>query len=371
MAAPDPRQRVIPENVGGSQNFYEDLPIVGTVEFMDGLIATIPVIGFMVLSGSIIPEDQSQLRLVFIGLGTCISVIALLAKPNYLTLNEFIQLHREYRSKDKEFDKDLSKTVETVKVNEDPDTRNKIGINKIYPNYNVVEREDGRMLSFIELSGVDLEILGTQAEWDDHAAALMHTLNGNVDEDIQIFMPMRQYDPTAQVAQIEERSNDAEIASDDLLTWYSIDRINFHQAMAEEGFYRKFYIIIRTDESEVLSESSYQQTGMVALLDNIPIPGLKEVYTGIMNKQFGLLSDREVQNKQLTKANEKASSYAQLFSGKSGGRTRILSGNEIGVLLKEYWEGTSIGEDQAEEYLRTQPYVMGPENLQNRGDKDD
>jgi hypothetical protein len=260
--------------------------------------------------------------------------------------------------------------VETVKVNEDPDTRNKLGINRIYPNYNVVEREDGSMLSFIELSGVDIEVLGTQGEWNTHASGLMNTLNGNVDEDIQIFMPMRQYDPTAQVSLIEERSNDPEIMDDDLLTWYSLDRINFHQAMAEEGFYRKFYVIIRTNKSEVVSESSYQQTGIPAILDNIPISGLKDLYTALRDTQFGILSDREVKNKQLTQANEKANSYAQIFSGKSGGSTRVLSGNEIGVLLKEFWEGRNIGEDQAEEYLRNEPYVMGPDSL-DRGDKND
>lgn len=364
------KQKLIPDNIGGSENFYDDLPIVGTVEFMDGLIATIPVLGFMILSGSLIPDGQSQIRLVFIGIGASISIIALLVKPNYLTLNEFISIHREYRSKEKELDKDLSKTVETVKVNEDPDTRNKIGINRIYPNYNVVEREDESMLSFIELSGVDIEVLGTQQEWRSHASALMNTLNGNVDEDIQIFMPMRQYDPTAQVSQLEERSNDPEIMDDDLLTWYSIDRINFHQAMAEEGFYRKFYVIIKTNKSEVLSENAYQQTGVVAALDNIPIPGLKEMYVNLRDMQFGILSPREVKNKQLSQANEKAANYAQIFGDKSGGQTRVLSGNEIGVLLKEFWEGRNIGEDQAEEYLRTQSYVMGPEEL-NRGDNDD
>lgn len=363
------KQKLIPDNIGGSENFYDDLPIVGTVEFMDGLIATIPVLGFMILSGSVIPEGQSQLQLVFIGMGASVSVIALLVKPNYLTLNEFISVHRNYRDKDRELDKDLSKTVETVKVNEDPDTRNKLGINRIYPNYNVVEREDGSMLSFIELSGVDIEVLGTQQEWRSHASALMNTLNGNVDEDIQIFMPMRQYDPTAQVSMLEERSNDPKIMDDDLLTWYSIDRINFHQAMAEEGFYRKFYVIIRTNKSEVVSENAYQQTGIVAVLDSIH-PALKQMYTSIRDMQFGILSPREVKNKQLNQANEKATSYATIFEGKSGGQTRVLSGNEIGVLMKEFWEGRNIGEDQAEEYLRTQPYVMGPENL-GKGDNDD
>lgn len=363
-------QSIIPDNIGGSENFYDDLPIVGTVEFMDGLLATIPVIGFMVLSGSLIPESQSQLRLIFIGMGASISMIALLVKPSYMSLNQFISLHREYRNREKNLEKDLSKSVETVKVNEDPDTRNTIGINRIYPEYNVVEREDGIMLSFIELSGVDLEVLGTQSEWYDHASDLMNVLNGNVDEDIQIFMPMRQYDPTVQVSQIEERSTDPEIMNDDLLTWYSIDRINFHQAMAEEGFYRKFYVIIKTDRGEVMSENAYQQTGVAAMLDNLPFDGLKEMYTAIRGAQFGYLSDREIENKQLNKANEKAASYSQLFSGKAGGQTRVLSGNEIGVLMKEFWEGRNIGEDQAENYLREQPYVMGPEEL-DRGDNND
>lgn len=367
MATPE-QLNLIPRNLGGTENLYENLPFVGSVEFQDGLIASMPVIGFLFLSGIIIPDAYSQFRLVLVGIGAMASLIALLVKPNYLTLTEFLQLQREYRSKPKEFSKSLDKSIETVRVNEDSDTRTKLGINKIYPEYNVVEREDGVMVSVVEVSGVDIDVLGMEGDWNSYATELMNIMTGQVEEDIQFFMPMRQYDPSAQASRLDSRLDDPRIADDALLAQYARDRIQFHRAMAERAFYRKYYIIVKTNPSEVVSKSDYQQTGMVAILDNFPVvgEGLKGIYMGLKNIQFGMLSDRELTYKQLDLANEKAAQYRSIFDGVAG-NAWVLTGNEIGIILKEFWEGVSISEDQKENYLREQPYVLGPEDLNDEG----
>lgn len=365
----DPVQKIIPANLGGTENLYDDLPFVGAVEFQDGIIATVPVLALLILSGSVIPDSQSQFRLVFVGIGAFISLVGLLVKPRYMTMSQFLSLQRTYRSEPHTFDKDVSRSVESVKVNSDADTRNKLGINKIYPDYNVIEREDGVMITMIELTGVDIGVLGTEADWESKADSLMNLVNGEIEEDIQFFMPMRQYDPTSQISRLDDRAEDPDIANDELLSWYYIDRVNFQQSMAEEAFYREYYVVIKTDPSEVTSESDYQQTGLVAVLDSIPIDGLKEVYMGIRDIQFGMLSDRERKHKQLQEANEKANKYRTMFDGPVGGTAEVLTGDQLGVILKEFWEGERIRKEYTDGYLRRKPYVMGPEELQSRGDE--
>lgn len=358
------KERFIPKNLGGTDNLYDDLPLVGSVQVKDGFIALIPVVIGLYATPAI-PETFGQYRLILVGLGLSISASLLLAKPHYLTLSEWISVRRSYRKRPKEHTRNLDQTIASVKTNEEPDTREQIGVEKIYPEYGVVEKPNGDMLTYIRMSGVNLDILAGKQEWEDRAYAFKDVLETHIQDDIQLYMPMRQYDPSEQISLFNNRLENPKIKENPFMVNYLLDRMDFHQIIAEEGFYRRYYCVVRTKKTEVVSESDYRQTGIEAFLDNIS-PKLKEIYVDAAQNSRGYLSNDEIIQKQLEIAVDKAGRVGSSFEGQVAGSTKVLGGNEVGVLLKEVWTGRTIGREEEQNFLREDPIIMGPESMQDR-----
>lgn len=365
--ATDPN-RLIPSNLGGTENFFDDVPFVGTVEFKDGLVVSAIIMFFLFLGDLIVPPEYGIIRIVLLAISAIISLVLLIAKPNYLTLYESLQQQWSFFRREKSYNKDISKSFKSVTTSEDNDTRELIGVDRVYPEYNVIEKHNGTMISMIELSGVDLNVTATRSDWRTYQQRFVNKLEGNIDDRIQIYMPMRQYDPSHQISAHETRLEDDKISEDNLLRNYVQDRIAFHKYYAEDGYYRKYYLIVKTDRDEVVMSKDFEKSGIEKVASRFG-GGIQKIFAGKKTKDIGL-SEREIEHKQLTEASEKAQKYAQLFDegggGSDGGQNAgVLSGERAAIILKEFWEGDRITEDKQDGLIREKPFVMAPDHLQN------
>lgn len=358
-----PDDRIIPTNLGGTDYLYEDLPLVGRVEFEDALIALVPIFAAFYIAASI-PNNLQFLSIFLYAIGAFSSYALLSIKPDYMSLYDYLNLEYDFRVKrNHEFEKQRNKTIEALRDSgaSAKDTRELIRLERIYPNHGIIERPDGVMVGFVKMSGVNLDITGTNAELSQHVQALQSVMNDRVEEDIQLYLPKRQYDPSEHISKLDDRLSDPEATQNQLLQEYILDRMDFHQILSERGFYRQYYVVVNVGPSEVVANKKYKKSGLAKVIEGIPLPMIEEFYYFFTNVSRGLLSTEEIRYKQMEKCEDKCEKVAQYMSGNIGGRTEVLDATESAVVLKEFWQGRTVTSDEAEGLIREQPYVMGGE----------
>jgi hypothetical protein len=173
-------------------------------------------------------------------------------------------------------------------------------------------------------------------------------------------MPMRQFDPTKQVDMYEDRLEDSRVFQNDpLLQEYISDRISFITAMSLGSYIRRFYIICEVPKHELITEEA-QAGEMKRALENIPPGNLwSSLYVYFKGQNLTMMSDQELKTRQLERLDERRGEIANQIEGKLGCSTETLDADEVGVLLKEFWEGVHVNEDEQKGFIRRNPYVKG------------
>lgn len=372
MSAQQPNQdmsRRIPENLGGTDNFFDNAPLVGAVQLSDGIVAFGPSLFLLFIFENILPQNFAVVGFFFSGVIALVGASALLAKPSYLTLGDWISDIRRFRNAPDTYRKALPNgegggddeggNTESIEVNSDKDTRSKIDIDRIYPKYGAIERPDESVVGIVRIRGLNLDaasqeqLAGKVNQFDDF-------INRQLQEDIQLYMPMRQFDPTKQVDMYEDRlENSRLVQNDPLLQEYISDRISFVTAMSLGSYIRRFYLICEVPKRELITEEA-QAAEMKRVLEQFPLGSLwSAIYVTVKGSNLSMMSDKEMKTRQLERIEERRDELAGQIEGKLGCSTESLNADEAGVLLKEFWEGVHVNEDEQDGFIRRNPYVKG------------
>lgn len=371
MSAQQPNQdirRRIPENLGGTDNFFDNAPLVGAVQLSDGVVAFGPSLFLLFLFENILPQSLAVVGFFFSGVVALVGAAALLAKPSYLTLGDWISDIRRFRNEPDVYRKALPNgeggddeggNTESIEVNSDQDTRSKIDIDRIYPKYGAIERPDESVVGIVRIRGLNLDaaapeqLAGKVNQFDDF-------INQQLQEDIQLYMPMRQFDPTKQVDMYEDRlENSRLVQNDPLLQEYISDRISFVTAMSLGSYIRRFYLVCEVPKHELITEEA-QAAEMKRVLEQFPLGSLlSAIYVTVKGSNLSMMSDKEMKTRQLERLEERRDELASQIEGRLGCSTESLNADEAGVLLKEFWEGVHVNEDEQDGFVRKNPYVKG------------
>lgn len=371
MSAQQPNEdmsRRIPDNLGGTDNFFDNAPLVGAVQMSDGAVAFGPSLFLLFLFENILPQQFAIVGFFFSGVAALVGAAALLAKPSYLTLGEWISDIRRFRNEPDVYRKALPNgeggddedgDTESIQVNSDQDTRSKIDIERIYPEYGAVERPDESLVGIVRIRGLNLDA-ASQQQLGQKIQQFDDFINRQLQEDIQLYMPMRQFDPTKQVDMYEERLEDSRVIQNDpLLQEYISDRISFVTAMSLGSYIRRFYLICEVPKHELITEEA-QAAEMKRVLEQFPLGQLwANLYVAIKGGNLTMMNDREMKNRQLDRLEDRRGELASQIEGKLGCSTESLDADEVGVLLKEFWEGVHVNEDEKDGFVRRNPYVKG------------
>lgn len=357
-------ERRIPRNLGGTDTLLDDAPLVGTVEFTDGIVAFGPAMFTLFISNKVLPNEYGWVGLLaamFVAFG---GIVFLLAKPDYLTLSDWLKNYREFKQRPSKYQKHIATdggydASNGVPASSHPDTRKFTQVEKIHPGAAAIERTDGTMVGIVKLGGLNLDT-STGTEWNDAAEDLANFFNSQLEDDIQFFLPMRQFDPTDQMNMYLDRLDDEDGQSNLMLREYLKDRAAWMQGIAAQSFIREFYVIVEVDPYDVLSDE-LKQGDFERNLKNVPGgDALGDFLDGIRGgDRSSELTESEVKNRQLRELDRRRN---EIMSGLSlGGRnkTEVVDADHVGVLLKEYWEGVTVREDEAKNYVRKKPFVTG------------
>lgn len=366
--------RRIPENLGGTDTIFDNAPIVGTVQVSDGFVAFGPALIVLFISQNFLPPGLTIIGFLFGGLTAMIGMMALLAKPQYLTLGDWISDIRRFRKEPDTYRKALpsgkTDTGDSIEVNSDRDTRTKINIEKIYPQSGVAERPDDSVIGMFRIHGLNLDSASPQI-LNQKIQQFDSFVNQNLQEDIQLYMPMRQFDPDNQIEMYKDRLEDSKVIQNDpLLQEYISDRISFMTAMGLGSYLRDFYVIVEVPRREVLTEEA-EAAEMKRVLEQFP-PGnlFANLYILYKGRSLTMMNEDELKSRQIERVVDRRNELAQQIESSIGTRTEPLDADEVGVVMKEFWEGVHVNENEKEGFIRENPYVKGEQDIKRINSSD-
>lgn len=356
-----PEERKIPKNVGGTDTLLDDAPLVGTVEFYDGFFAFGPGIITLIVSQNLLPPTYGTFSLILSGFVTLLGVSLLFVKPTYLSLSEWIKLLFDFRQRNKEYEKNIvtdgGVQITDIDLTPENDTRTLLNLKKIHPQHNAVEREDGVMVGAVKFTGANLDTSEPE-EWDGMIAALANYYNNELRRPIQLYLPMRRFDPTEKVQMYDEVGQSDTYSDNPLFKRYIEDRKAWLATIGMSSFVREYYAIVSVSRLDIF-EKSLEKEGGVDSLSKLPGGELLEGLSSSVKGLGGMMSKREIKARQLRELERQ---LTDLSNGMAIGETNhghVVDGDTLGVLLKEFWEGETISSDEREGFARNRPFVIG------------
>ena len=358
----NPIERRIPDNVGGTETLFDEAPLVGTVEFNDGLVAFGPAILILFISQNLLPQEYSIISLIAAGITALIGIAFLFIKPSYLTLSEWVRNIWDYRQRPKELEKHLAtdggKPIKSIDLTPDNDTRNVLGVKKLHPNHDAVERTDGTMVSAVQFTGANLDTSDPD-QWQGSINQFANFANNELRNDVQLYLPMRRFDPTTHINMYRDRVGDPDITGNRMMERYIEDRQAWMATVGANSFIREYYAIVSVSRASVYDQAINEDGGLAAL-DSLPGGQfIKDFIVGLTGGAGTAMGKKELQARQLRELERRRDDIKQSMAIGSNNEGEVIDADDLGVLLKEFWEGTTLHEDEGKGYARSRPFVIG------------
>jgi hypothetical protein len=351
--------RRIPDKIGGTDALFENLPVIGVVETSDAILPIVFTFTVFLISEALLPSSLGAIAIGLFILSVILSFLALFFKPNYQSLNEWVWSTITFQLEEKEIHKQIRTdggiSADGTPITDDEDTRERTRVSRIFPAADAIERTDGTVVGVVRLTGTNLDT-ATPERRRTVINELSNYVNSNLEHRVQLYLPMRKFDPTEQIQRLEDRRDDDDI--DVLFDEYVQDRINWMNAVASEAYIREYYVVVPVSEFEVKTGAAGSEQ-FASQLEELPAGDiLRDIHYAMFGARGTNLSEREVKTRQLEELQSRRREIANGMAVGSDNNTQIVEADELGVLLKEFWEGRQIRTAESENFIRRRPLVM-------------
>lgn len=356
----------VPDDIGGRDVLFDDAPLIGTVEFVDGVIMFGPAILFLMMGDLVLPRILEPYIMFFSIFLAIIGGSMLIVKPSYLTVTEWMGHWRKFQSREKELQKELTKSngqpFDSVEATPDDDTRRLTQVESVYPARDVIELTDGTMIQILEFTGSNLDMASQEIVLNT-VDAYARSVSSQLQHDIQFYLPMRPISlkSTRDVYKEEKHNlNTAENIDEHFLETYMDDRIQWLQGLGEGSFIHEQYVVVPVTRGEVYDKSlAGQQTGLQKLPAGDVLSDIKRGLTG----QGQIQSKQELKRKQFRELENRVDTVGSTLAKGQGNSYSVISSAKMLALLKEFWEGEKILEDEMDAMVSETDFSISSRNL--------
>jgi hypothetical protein len=202
----------------------------------------------------------------------------------------------------------------------------------IHPVENVVERADGALLGFIQVTPPPMA-LATDAEWEQKADAFQEFLNTAVDFPIQVYSTTQPFPVDEYLSHYESRRTDPDVQSnprlatliDEYVTWYRTELTQRRMTI------RDHYVIVAVRPSEV----RFDRESPIQKLTAVPVIGvfIKAVLAPHRDAERAAMFDAIADRLQVVERGLRAI---------DGCDARHVAATEATELLASFWHGEQI-----------------------------
>ncbi len=340
MVGIDPAKQ-IPEGLSQTENIWG---------YSRSEIVTVIACLFLgMLLTSFLPPSLETLGPFLLFGGFVFGVLLVFITPNHLEPTEWLGSMTHYFGRPKKVPH-LSLTDELAREQKDSITETKIyelnertqeitWVEKIHRNVDAVERIDGAFVGAIKVESANMALASDQS-WqrmiDEWQSYLDHTL----EYPVQIYATSKQFPVDDYIGHYQGRINDSDIQNRPILQELLRDFMSWYpQYLSYQGTRQKeYYLLFTVKRDEVIGSDMEQQTVTEQLME-LPVIGDKiESIAGGSNEE-----STAVEAKMLAELDRRIrEARNQGIRPLPGCSSRRISGFELSILLKEYWQGREI-----------------------------
>lgn len=350
----------IPESVGAKDILFENAPLVGTVEFFDGVLVLSPAFVFLMTGEWILPGFLESYTMIFAIVIAILGSMFLIIKPSYITLYSWLQGLWDFRTREKDLEKSMSnnngKPYKSYEAVPDDDTRKLTMVSRVFPERKAIELENGDIIAILEFSGSNLDMASTQMKIgtvDSYA----RSVSSSIQDDIQFYLPMRPVSLDASKSVYEENMEGMSFSVDNerYMREYLEDRISWLDSLGESSFIREQYVVVKVTDQDVYNQDvSVGQSGLEKLPGGEVIRDIKDGFTG----EAQLQSSQEIRRKKLRELQNRVENIGGSLAVGPGNDYKVTSSRKSISLIKEFWEGEKILEDEMMAMGSEQPFPV-------------
>ena len=331
----------------------------------DLLAALVPAGVMLFLSQSILPSSMAGYQPFMIIGGLLIGVTMLFLTPNHLTVREWTEsivhhLRRPDRVRHLSMDydnvreqKDHNMEARAWEVNQR--TQELTRVKRVHVDAGAIERYDDTMVGAIKVEPANMA-LASSDRWRRMVEQWKSFINHNLEFPIQIYCTTSVFPVDDYLNQYRSRRSDADIENkpimesllEDFLEWYP-------EYLTWQGTNRREYYIIVTAEEEELRQSDIGEKTVLEKLSEVPGIGK---YIDRLRASRDDRTEGEIEAALLKAVEQRCRTVAKQGIGDLKGceATRV-TGVELAVLIKEFWESEEVEIGADGENFRTQPAV--------------
>lgn len=357
----------VPDSVGSKDILFENAPLVGTVEFFDGVLVLTPAFIFLMTGEWILPGFLENYTMMFAIVIAILGSMFLIIKPTYISLYSWLQGIWDYQTRERDLEKSMSdnngKPYESYEAVPDDDTRKLTMVSRVFPERKAIELENGDIIAILEFSGSNLDMASMQMKMgtvDSYA----RSVSSSIQDDIQFYLPMRpvSLDASKTVYEDNLEGMSYSVENERYMQQYLEDRISWLDSLGDSSFVREQYVVVKVTDNDVYNQDvSVGQSGLEKLPGGEVIRDIKEGFTG----EARLQSNQEIRRKKLRELQNRVENIGSALAVGPGNDYKVASSRKSISLIKEFWEGEKILEDEMMAMGSEQPFPV-----LNRGDQE-
>lgn len=363
MSAPPGSDTFIPERLGGRDILIDDAPLVGTVEFIDGVVVFGPSIVFLLVSDSVLPSTLEPYSLLLSILIAAAGASLLVLKPKYKTVSEWIKDLKSFRQREKSKKKKLTtdggEPITSHDVTPDDDTRGLTQVEKVHPHNNSIELADGTVLAIIEFSGSNLDMASGEMV-ANVVQQYSNAIGSQLQNEIQFYLPMRKVSMRNTAKLYSNRKGDPN--NSPFMSAYLDDREDWLTGLSDGAFIREQYVVIPVSRREIYSKNTVSSSSPIESLPGGEIA--LDIKRGLLGSE--IQSKQEVKRKQFRELDSRVDTISGILAKGPGNSASQVSAAKCVALLKEFWEGDDVLDGEFESMIREMPAVLGPNDGDNK-----
>lgn len=357
----------VPDSVGSKDILFENAPLVGTVEFFDGVLVLTPAFIFLMTGEWILPGFLENYTMIFAIVIAILGSMFLIIKPTYISLYSWLQGIWDYQTRERDLEKSMSdnngKPYESYEAVPDDDTRKLTMVSRVFPERKAIELENGDIIAILEFSGSNLDMASMQMKMgtvDSYA----RSVSSSIQDDIQFYLPMRpvSLDASKTVYEDNLEGMSYSVENERYMQQYLEDRISWLDSLGDSSFVREQYVVVKVTDNDVYNQDvSVGQSGLEKLPGGEVLRDIKEGFTG----EARLQSNQEIRRKKLRELQNRVENIGSALAVGPGNDYKVASSRKSISLIKEFWEGEKILEDEMMAMGSEQPFPV-----LNRGDQE-
>ncbi len=351
--------RVI-EDVSTEDTLATDIPFIGDLTTLDAITAATPPFAIMMIGQMIAPPEYSDHVMYVVLITGIIGLLALVATPHHTPLGKFMQnfLHHQRRPSKVRYrrNNESEDVLDRSFLEYDERAQDLTEVNRIYPQYDTLELDDGTMVGALRVTSANLDTADPQRQMSAIQEAkdfFENTLNF----DLQLYITTHGFDAETALSQYRERLNDDELKNNPILEYHCRNHIRWVTQRMGGRPIREFYMVVPVTREEIREQDEDDET-VSSSLEALPVIGKA---FGVTVEDDYKMTTNEVRLEQISEVDSRLETLRSQFVNAIGEETeaeRVVA-SQYAAILREFWEGELVDDDEFKHLIGKLPIIIG------------